>query len=96
MGNGFLQNFVGTIVYLVAQFLGMFVAATLSYWVYSINERHVYEHLTEPLALLGRYGNLSFDNAVSKKNYEFSCLYSTCPSEQPNSQVKVENEKKKK
>ena len=91
MGNGFLQNFVGTVVYLVAQFLGMFVAAALSYWVYSVNEKDAYEHFDGD-ALNNKFGN-DIDR-LSQKNYEFSCLYSTCPKHDvPNSHVRIRRKK---
>ena len=72
MGTGLVQNIIGTLVYLLAQFLGMFVAAAMSYWVYSEAE------------------NTAYDSGSSSqlKDYQFSCLYSTCPNNLPNSQVK--------
>ena len=43
MGTGFLSNVIGTLVYLAAQFLGMFVAAAMSYWAYSETENAAYK-----------------------------------------------------
>ena len=75
MGTGLVQNIIGTLVYLLAQFLGMFIAAAMSYWVYSETENDAYE---------------SHKNSTSDPltDYQFSCLYSTCPNDLPNSQVK--------
>lgn len=72
MGTGFLSNVIGTLVYLAAQFLGMFVAAAMSYWAYSETENAAYKS-----------GSSSY-----AKDYAFSCLYSTCPTSHPSSHVK--------
>ena len=71
MGAGFLSNVIGTLVYLAAQFLGMFVAAAMSSWVYSKTEDAVYNS----------------SSPSDGKDYAFSCLYSTCPTLAKNSQV---------
>lgn len=73
MGTGVLQNIVGMLVYMTAQLLGMFVASAASYLVYSSNENSVYNKMIPS----------------PTKDYIFSCLYSTCPSDLPNSQVCV-------
>ena len=74
MGTGVLQNIVGTLVYITAQFLGMFVASAASYLVYSTNENSAYNEMIQS----------------HSKDYIFSCLYSTCPTDLPNSQVCLE------
>ena len=73
MGTSFLSNVIGTLVYLAAQFLGMFVAAAMSYWAYSETENAAYKSGTSSPA----------------KDYAFSCLYSTCPTTEPSSHVKM-------
>ena len=71
MGSDVVQNIVGMLVYVTAQFLGMFVASAASYLVYSTIENSAYNKMVPS----------------STKDYIFSCLYSTCPTDQPNSQV---------
>ena len=71
IGSGVVHNIVGMLVYVTAQFLGMFVASAASYLVYSTNENSAYNKMVPS----------------STKDYIFSCLYSTCPTDQPNSQV---------
>ena len=74
MGVGFLQNIIGTLVYISAQFLGMFAASAMSYWVYSTNENDA-------------YNKMSSKGQGFADDFVFSCLYSTCPTDQPNSKV---------
>jgi len=74
MGTGFLSNVIGTVVYLAAQFLGMFVAAAMSYWVYSVTENAAYQSSSSPAKDYAFSCLYSTCPTSAQKNAQFTLL----------------------